>query len=460
MLRRLNPFRSLDNPREVFAWGMYDLANQSFTLLIITLLFPIYFKSVVVGDEARGDALWSIAGSGSLLLVVLLSPIVGAAADAYGLKKRLLMFTGAGCALLTIVLAMFGPGQVALAMIVFMLANLMFQIGENLLAGFLPEISNARNIGRISATGWTMGYVGALALQVLVVAGMLAFGLKSEKDWNIFFVLAGLWFAVGIIAPGLVLREVRPRAGMGGESLLSATASRLVETVRRAAEFRQLGLFLVSFFVYALGVQTVIYFAGIIARDFGMNEVKLMLFALQLSITAGAAAIFTGIFQDRIGAVTTVALFLGVWILTAAGLFGLTLVPAASRTSSEWMFWVVGNGVGIGLGGIGTASRSLVGLFTPRHKTAEFFGLWGMTYKLAGVVGVLAFGQVKALVGNPASMLVLLGFFVVGLVLLTRVNGAAGVRAARRAERAAAKAYASSNERRNTSPAPERVPDP
>ncbi|MBX3323949.1 MAG: MFS transporter [Phycisphaeraceae bacterium] len=449
MLRRLNPFRSLDNPKEVWAWGMYDLANQSFTLLIITLLFPIYFKKVIVGDDVRGDALWSIAGSGSLLIVVLLSPLVGAAADAYGIKKRLLVLSGVACAALTVMLAVIGAGMVAVAMAAFIAANIVYQLGENLLAGFLPEISNSRNIGRISATGWTMGYVGALVLQVLVVGGMLAFGLADTLNWWWFFILAGLWFAAGIVPPALILREVRAAEPRERQSLLRATFSRLAETMRRAREFRQLRVFLTSFFVYALGVQTVIYFAGIIANDFGLSDVKLMLFALQLSLTAGIAAVATGLYQDRIGAVTTVAVFLGVWILTAAGLLGLTLIPAGSRADNEWMFWVVGNGVGLGLGGIGTASRSVVGLFTPRHKTAEFFGLWGMTYKFAGVVGVLMFGQVKALVGNSASMVVLLAFFVAGLVLLTRVNGGAGVRAAKRAERVQARAYALDNDRRN-----------
>lgn len=433
MRGKLNPFKGLPNPKEVWAWGMYDLANQSFTLLIITLLFPIYFKNVIATDH--GDALWAYAGSGSLALVVLLSPFVGACADAYGIKKRLLMTTGVLCSLLTVSLAWLGQGDVAAGIGLFVCANLCYQLGENILAGFLPEVSTPRNIGRVSATGWTMGYIGALSLQVLVVLGVLVLGLEQETSWPPFFVLAGVWFAIGMVAPAVVLREVRPRTIDHGRNLIAATLGRLANTTRNAMRYRHLVRFLVAFFVYGLGVQTVIYFAGIIASDFGLGTTKLMIFALQLTLTAGAAAVVTGMVQDKVGTRTTVMVFVGLWIVTAIGLFALTLVPAGAREANQWAFWVVGNGVGLGLGGIGTASRSMVGRFTPRHKTAEFFGLWGMTYKSAGVVGVLSFGQVKASIGDPASMALLAGFFVAGLVLLLRVNEVSGVRAAHRAQR-------------------------
>ncbi|MEQ8850230.1 MAG: MFS transporter [Phycisphaerales bacterium] len=443
-MKRLNPFRGLDNPREVWAWGMYDLANQSFTLLIITLLFPIYFKKVVVGDEARGDGLWSIAGAGSLLLVVLLSPFVGACADCWGAKKRLLMITGVICAALTCGLGLLGPGDVAEGMALFMAANLCYQLGENTLAGFLPEISTPRNIGRISATGWSMGYVGALLLQIVVIVGMLVLGLKATGDWAPFFVLAGIWFGLGIVAPGIILRETPARAvDPDAPNLIAAALGRLANTARQAAQYKQLIRFLIAFFFYALGVQAMIYFAGIIAADFGLVEEQLLIFSLQLTLTAGVAAVVTGMVQDKLGARTTVIAFVAVWIATALGLLGLSILPADVRSANQWTFWVVGNGVGLGLGGIGTASRSMVGRFTPRHKTAEFFGLWGMTYKAAGVVGLVSFGSVKAALGDAASLGVLAGFFVVGLVLVLRVDERSGLRAARRLDRDATRGEAS-----------------
>ncbi len=430
---KLNPFRGLDNPKEVFAWGLYDLANQSFTLLIITLLFPIYFREVVVGDEQRGTALWSAIGSASLLLVVVASPVLGATADGFGVKKKMLIGTGIGCALLTAALALLGPGMILPAALLFVVANFLYQIGENFLASFLPEISTQRNVGRISATGWTMGYLGALLLLIITAAAMLLFRLGVE-DWGPLFVLAGAWFFAGIIPPAVVLRETPPHDPEARRrGVVPVAFERIGQTVRNAADFRQLIRFLTAFFVYALGIQTIVYFAGMIARDFGFTQTKLVLFVLQLTVTAGLASAWTAKFQDRIGARSTIILYLAVWIASAAGLTVLTMIPPGSRP--EALFWIVGNGVGFALGGAGAASREMVGRFTPRHKTAEFFGLWGMTYKFAGVVGVAVFGQARAWISDTASMLIFTGFFVVGLVLLLRVDEVAGVRAAMRAER-------------------------
>lgn len=432
---KLNPFRGLDNPREVFAWGLYDLANQSFTLLIITLLFPIYFREIIVGDEQRGTALWGVIGPVSLVVVVVVSPILGATADGFGLKKRMLIGSGIICGILTCGLGLLGPGQVGIAVALFIAANLLYQIGENFLASFLPEVSTPRNVGRVSATGWTMGYVGALLLLIITALAMLVFRLEVAA-WSPLFVMAGLWFLAGIIMPAVVLREAPAHDPEAAERGVVVVAfKRLAQTVRNAAGYRQLIRFLTAFFVYGFGVQVIVYFAGLIARDFGFNQTKLVLFILQLTVTAGAASAITAKFQDRIGARSTIMIYLAVWIVSAAALAGLTILPPETRP--EALFWIVGNGIGFALGGIGAASRGMVGRFTPRHKTAEFFGLWGMTYKLAGVIGVAGFGQVKAWIGDTESMLVLTAFFVGGLLLMLRVDETAGVRAAQRAARAA-----------------------
>lgn len=419
----------------MLAWSLYDLANQSFTLLINTLLFAIYFKEVIVGDDVRGDALWSATYAVSMLVVVVVSPLLGALADCRGLRKLVLIATGIACAVLTACLAATGHGMVALAVAIYIPANIMYQIGENFLASFLPSISTSRTIGRISATGWAMGYVGALVLLVITATAMQVYGLGTPSSWRIFFVFAGIWFLLNMIPAMRGLHEPPVVRGEARGGFIATEAlARLKDTALSAGRFRQLVVFLGAFFVYGMGVQVVVAFASIIARDFGFGTVKLVLFILQLTITAGGAAIATGFFQDRIGARLTVLIYLVVWMLGAGGLLTISL----NQPCPEWPFWLAGNLIGIGLGGIGTASRSLVGRFTPGHKTAEFFGLWGMVYKLAGVVGVGSFGQVKAWIGMPASLMLLLGFFAAGFVLTLYVRETAGVRAAKRAERESA----------------------
>lgn len=429
----LGLFKGISNPREVIAWGLYDLANQSFTLLIITLLFPLYFKEIAVGDSARGDALWSAGAGFALFIVVALSPIVGSVADAHSARKKVLIGTGFVCAALTCALALVAPGMWWLGLVLFIPANICYQLGENMLASFLPSLSTPRTIGRVSGIGWSMGYAGSLALLVLVLGGVKLFGLNTTGDWRPFFILAGVWFAIWMI-PALLVLDEPERHEIDPEKLgLGLIAARMKRTIRDASRFKQLTRFLVAFFVYGLGVQTMIMFAAILASDFGIKEMGLVVFTLQIAVTAGLSAVIVSRVQDRIGIKVTIAFFLVVWILSSGSLLLVKLIGPTEPP--QWIFWVIGNGIGLGLGGIGTSSRAMVGFFAPKQRVGEFFGLWGMTYKLAGAIGVLSFGQVKAWIGDAPALALLCAFFGAGLVLLARVNMGAGIRAARRADK-------------------------
>ena len=420
---------------------MYDLANQSFTLLIITLLFSLYFKDQVaalavqrgldqLAADNRGDFIWSLVHGSSFLVVVALSPLLGAAADARTWRKEILIGTGGLCALLTVSLGFVPSSALVVVALLYFIANVCYQIGENFLASFLPDISTPTTIGRVSATGWTMGYVGALLLLLFVTALMLIFGWKAPSQYQPFFIFAGVWFAAGMIPAMLYVREKkRPVHIRGG--IVRESFARVLETMRHAQHYRQLVLFLIAFLVYGFGVQVVIAFASILAKRFGFVETELVLFVLQITITAGIAAVLTGLYQDRIGTKRTIMFYLMIWFVSAVWLTWLTTLQSAPK----WPLWVVGNGLGLGLGGIGTSSRSMVGLCTPRHRAAEFFGLWGLTYKLAAAIGVLAFGAVTELLGDTGAMVLLASFFAVGFLLILPVNERQGIEAARAAER-------------------------
>ncbi|MFK7758481.1 MAG: MFS transporter [Phycisphaerales bacterium] len=436
MPRFPNPLRGLDKPKEVFAWGLYDLANQSFTLLIITLLFPIYFKSVAVGDQQRGDSLWSIGVSAALFLVVLLSPFVGSFADAKCKRKQILMVTGTICSLLTICMTFISPGQWWLGLALFIPANICYQLGENLLASFLPALCTKRTIGRVSAFGWAMGYAGSLLLLICVLIGIELFGLKAIPEWKWFFILAGSWFIIWMIPAGLILHEPERPESAKDRSGFSLAIERMTTSIKEASHFKQLLRFLLAFFIYGLGVQTMIAFAAIIASDFGIKETGLFIFTLQIAVTAGITAVLVSKFQDRIGTKPTILFFLIVWTVSTLALLIIEVTGLASG-SNKWVFYLIGNGIGIGLGGIGPSSRAMVGLFAPTERVGEFFGLWGMTYKLAGAIGVLSFGQVKAWIGDAQALGMLTAFFLIGGILLLRVSTSKGIRAAKQADRAA-----------------------
>lgn len=432
MLSRINPFRDLPNPREVWAWGMFDLANQSFAILINTLFFPIYFAEVVVGDEARGRWLWGLAAGGANLLVVVSAPIVGALADHSGAKKRVLLCTWIGCVASLLLLARADAGMVGYAVACFAFATVCYSAGENLVAAFLPDVADAKRMARVSALGWTMGYVGALL--VLPIALLITGKEASPGESRALVVLAALWFFVNALPTFLFVREKRlARPARDDANLLTVGFTRFGRTVRDASRFGQVFRFLPAFLVYSAGVQVVIYFSGIIARnDFGFTGVKLLLFFLQITVTAGVGAYGVGKLQDAMGRKRALSLTLVVWILAT------TLAALLPRTPEfEWGFWLIGNLIGLALGAIGSGSRAFFGVLTPLHQSAEFFGLWGGAYKLAAVVGPPAFGLTSAWIGPRFALLLVAGFFAAGLVGLSFVNEGEGRRDARRAEREA-----------------------
>jgi UMF1 family MFS transporter len=419
------PFRSLEHPGAVFAWGMYDLANQSFQLLINTLLFPLFFASVIVMDDDRGGDIWFRMSAAGLLLIVLLSPITGAIADERGLKREFLLTSGFVCSALTLVLGLLGEGQVALAFVVYVIAALSCGLGENFLGSFLPDISTPRTAGRVSGVGWTMSYVGALLLLGIAALYTLVFERNEPSEMRPILIFAGIWFVGGMIPSLFMLRETdsKPTSSVGLGLTIMKSFGRLAQSVKDSSSHKELTRFFIAFAVYSTGTLTMIFGLGIIGDRLGFELDKLILMAVVLSISAGVSAAIAGRVQDRVGHVRTLSVFLIVWVFVSLAMAGAEFV-----TAPEIVYWLIAGLVGIALGGIGTGSRAMVGALTPRDRAGEYFGLWGMIYKLSGVVGVLVFGELSKIIGQPGALTVVAGMFATGLVLLWRVDEEAGIR--------------------------------
>lgn len=413
-----SPLRNLEKPRSVLAWGMFDLANQSFQLLINTLLFSVYFESEIVGDPSKGRAYWGALIFMSNAVVVALSPFLGAYADRHARRKLFLISSGFTCVALMLAFPLLRPGMIVLAALAYIPAAIACGLGENFLGAFLPDLAKRDQMGRVSAIGWSMSYIGALLLLAISAIAVFAFDLDQPRQWRWLFWLAAAWFAIGILPALFILKEPRatPRTDAAQQLRPGALASRL-----RA--HRDLARFFLAFFVYSMGTQTVVFFAALIAGSFGFAIREQILMALVMALTAGAAAITTGIFQDRLGHLRTIRVILAVWIASTLALACMS-VPALHLPRSA--FWPIAAGIGLGLGGVGTASRALVGAFTPEERAAEFFGFWGMTYKLASIGG-LAFGIVSSKIPGGGGVFLIAAFFIAGYLLLYRVNERAGM---------------------------------
>lgn len=439
-LSRLHPLHGLPNRGQIWSWISFDVANQSFTLIINTLLFSIFFQEVVVRDPDRDDLLWNLTYAASMLLVMVASPIAGAIADERAWKKPALLLTGFLCAGLTCALALIGPGDFWLAVLLYVPANFMFSIGENFLASFLPELAAREHFGRVSGFSWACAYAAALLLLAITAVTMLAAGIREPAQSRPYFVFAGVWFFVLAVPTLLWLRE-KPRPAAPAGAVANAVVAgfrRLRDSARETARFRDVGLLFLASLFYGAGMTVVILFASILAREFGFTSVDLVLFIAVITVSGIAGTLLPAFFQDRLGHKRTTLVLVGLWLLTTAGLLVFAFLrdrAADAAAFPRWPLWLAGNLLGFGLGSLGSANRAFVAYLTPAARSAQFFGVWGMVFKFAAVLAV-PFGWAKDVWGTPASLVVLEGFLVVGFVLTLFVDERRGLAAARAADAA------------------------
>lgn len=410
--------------REILAWAMYDFANSGYTTVVLTAIFNAYFVAVVAGEGAKGDGtgtlLWAVALGVSNFLVLVTAPVIGAIADHRAWKKRFLALTTTGCVVATALLGWVDAGDVALGMILVAVATFMFSSGENLIAAFLPEIAPARDMGRVSGYGWSLGYVGGL----LVLGACLAYIAWAETQGHpaTRYVPVTLWITAAVFALAAMptfawLRERGvPHAMAPREGYVAVGFARVRRTLAEARRFRDLFRFLLSLATYYCGINTVVVLAAVYAQQamgFGTQETIFLI--LVVNVTASIGAFVFGHVQDWFGSVRTLAVTLLLWIAA---------LVLAYFIETRSLFWVVANMVGLALGASQSAGRALIGQFAPPDRAAEFFGLWGLAGKLAAVVGPLVYGGITY-VSRGDHRLALLAtalFFVAGLLLLYGVD--------------------------------------
>ncbi len=414
--------------REIIAWAMFDFANSGYTTVVMTAVFNAYFVDVVARNSASGTLLWTTAVGISYGLVVLTAPALGAIADYSAAKKRLLFVATSLCVVFTAMLSLVGPGAVVAGVALIILANFAYSTGENLIASFLPELGPQDQLGRISAFGWSVGYIGGL----LVLGACLAYvtwaqsqGQTSAQYVPATMLIVALVFGLAATPTFLWLRErAASRSLPPGQSYLTIGFSRLSETWNQAKRFQDLLRFLVTLLVYSCGTSTVVVLAAVYAEQvmgFKTTDTITMMIVVNLMAALGAYAF--GHIQDRLGSIRALAISLAVW---------LAATVLAAVTHDRTGFWIAANLMGIAMGSSQSAGRALVGQFSPRDRSAEFFGLWGLSVKLASVIGPVTYGWVSYLTGGNQrqALLVTALFFLASLGLLATVNERRGKAAA------------------------------
>jgi len=408
------------------AWCMYDWANSAFATTIMAALLPPYFSRVVAADlpnRAQASSIWGYAVSASMLVTAFLGPILGAIADYSGSKKRFMGGFLTIAVLFTGLLFFIGKGDWVGAMVFYVLASI-GNAGANIFYdSLLPHVARPEEINQVSARGYAYGYVGGGLLLLINLIWYMKpqwFGFPDANTAvRASFLSVAVWWAVFSIP---LFRQVpEPPATAGPERINSVRAGfqRLVETFRELRRYRELFKFLLAFWLYADGIGTIIHMASIYGAEIGIGTGDLAGALLLMQIIAAPFSILFGVLPKRLGTKRSIYLALGVYtLISIAGYF----------MTQAWHFWVLAGLVGTVQGGSQALSRSLFGSMTPKTRSAEFFGFYDISSKFAGILGPFIFGVVGALAGSSRlSIVSLVFFFVVGALLLDRVNEKEGV---------------------------------
>ena len=420
-----------DVPRVIWSWACYDWANSAFTTLVATFIYSTYFTKAMAPDEVTGTLWWSRAVALSSLVSAALAPVLGAAADRAGAQKRFLGFSTGVCVTATAALAFVAPGRpdaALLALALFVIGDVAFELGYVFYNAFLPVIASPERIGRVSGYGWGMGYLGGLVCMVAALVGFVQpatpwFGLSTQDGFNVRatnLLVAG-WFVVFALPLFLMVPERRLAAVRVDAR---AAFGELAKTFREIRRYKEMVTFLIARLIYNDGLVTIFVFGGIYAAGtFGMPLSEVIVFGIVLNVAAGLGSLAFGWVDDKLGGKVTI-------LVTLVALTAGTLI-AALAPNKTWL-WVAGVLIGTFVGPNQSASRSLMGRLVPEGRQAEFFGFFAFSGRVTSFLGPILLGSVSAAAGSQrAGVATLVSFFLVGGLILMSVDERAGIEAAR-----------------------------
>ncbi|MBN2642471.1 MAG: MFS transporter [Victivallales bacterium] len=407
--------------RAEIGWILYDVANSAYALIIITTIMPIYYAGYVIHDMPAGTATsdWGFANSAASLLVAFMAPLLGAVADVKQSKK---IFLG-GFILLGVVstamLCLTGPGMRFEAMLLFGLSLIAFAGGNIFYDSLLVDVTTKRRMNWLSGAGYAWGYIGGAAPFVICI---VLFALMKDSGtlvMKISFIITALWWGVFSI-PVLRLARQKFRAESENRSVADALKN-LMNTFRKIKQHRQVVIFLLAYFLYIDGVDTIIRMAIPYSKDIGLEDSMLMFTVLGLQVVAFPFALLYSYLSKRLGAKRLIFVAILVYIVVT---FLAFLMPSIEdMTLKTWVFFLLAFLIASSQGGVQALSRSYYGKIIPRKQSAEFFGFYNIFGKFAAIMGPAMIAVADRVFGHVKyGMLSLVFLFIAGGLILIFVK--------------------------------------
>jgi UMF1 family MFS transporter len=419
--------------KKVVSWAFYDWANSAFATTVIAGFFPVFFKQYWSTGVQATESTFRLGAANSFasLVIVVLAPVLGSIADRGGAKKKFLMFFAVMGVLMTGSLYFVREGGWGIAVLLYIMGIIGFSGGNVFYDSMLVNVTGTRKVDFVSALGFSLGYLGGgilFAFNVFMTSRPELFGLAGPAEAvRISFITVSVWWAVFSIPVFLFVKEPKTEGASLGWKAVTGGFRQLRDTFREVRRLRVVFLFLLGYWLYIDGVDTIVRMAVDYGLSLGFEADGLITALLITQFIGFPSAIAFGKIGEKFGPKTGIFIGLGIYILVTVW---------ACFITSEVEFYVLAVAIGLVQGGVQSLSRSLYSRIIPVNKSAEFFGFYNMLGKFAAVIGPVMMGWVGTVYGSSrvgiASIVVL---FVAGAVLLQRVDVAEGSRMARALEK-------------------------
>jgi MFS transporter, UMF1 family len=399
------------NSKEIISWSFYDFANQPYTTLIITFIYSAFFVNYIAPNETNGTFLWANAISITAICVGILSPILGAFADSGGYRKFFLIFFTILCSIFTALLYIPDSGDVYLALVLVILSNIAYELGTVFSNSYLIDLSNNKNVGRISGTAWGFGFVGGL---IALFCALTFFDVNIPNDIKLINIFVAIWFLFFSLPAFFFLKDSKKEKLLMSNLILSFKSLKI--TFKEIYKYKKILNFLIARLFYNDGLITIFALGGIYAvgsLDFSMREVLIL--GVVLNIFAAIGSFTFGYIEDRIGVKNVINISLLILIFATL----LAFIAPWTNFPKE-IFWLAGVLLGTMIGPNQSCSRSFMSQIIPIEKKNEFFGFFALTGKATSFLGPLLFGIITTLHSQQFALLSVVVFFIIGYIIFNR----------------------------------------
>jgi len=414
------------------SWYLYDWANSAFSTTVISLFIGPYLTSIAEnsadasglislwGFEMRPGSLYPYAISFSVFMQVFLLPIVGGIADRIKSRNGLLAVFAYIGSISTICLYFVKDGRFALGAFLLIVANISFGAALVVANSYIPDLASPDKRDAVSSRGWASGYAGGgllLILNLILYAGYESFGVTQAEAVRISMMSAGIWWALFTIVTVRGLRTLNRPVGTVGSEALTVGFKELKTTIKDVRKYPETLKFLIAYLFYNDGIQTVIAISGTYAiLELKLAEISLVIAILIVQVTALIGALLLAKLSDKIGAKKVILLTLLIWTF-------MVIITYALPAGQQNPYLAIAAGIGFVLGGSQALSRSLYSQVIPRSQEAQYFSFYEISERGTSWLGTFAFGVAFGLTGSyRQSVLLIIAFFVIGGLLLLRVN--------------------------------------